>query len=187
MDEYPHIGQHNFKDCPEWWLKFRRFAKGLRHRSEVFVHGQAVDERVLADSIKDLYYDNLSHFLVSWPAALSATAKNIRPVAATNWPLRCKRHSSICAKPARRCTEPGSIANPMWICSANTDGWNMCLSLLDGTSYAKEAAKDRCYEAKICALIDTFEDLWGEDAAELEKELNALIGRDVWAFQKGAA
>jgi hypothetical protein len=33
------------------------------------------------------------------------------------------------------------------------------LSLLEGTSYAKEVVKDRYYEAKICALIDTFEDL----------------------------
>ncbi|ARV20627.1 hypothetical protein AEP_03709 [Curvibacter sp. AEP1-3] len=63
VDDYPHIGQHNFTDCPDWWAYFRRFAKGLRHRSRVFVRGESVEHYLLADSMKDLYYDELAELL----------------------------------------------------------------------------------------------------------------------------
>lgn len=116
VDEYPHIGQHNFIDCPEWWLKFRRFAKGLRHRSEVFVNGKAVDELLLADNIKDLYHDSLGNFLVHLASGIERDGEKDqargRHQLATNWPPRCKRRGSISDKPARRCTPHGSIATP---------------------------------------------------------------------------
>ena len=63
VDDYPHIGQHNFIDCPDWWAYFKRFAKGLRHRSRVFVRGEPVEHYLLADRMKDLYYDELADLL----------------------------------------------------------------------------------------------------------------------------
>lgn len=221
VDEHPHIGQHNFKDCPEWWAKFRRFAKGLRHRSEVFVNGKAVDELALAERTKDLYYDTLGNFLVhlasgierdgekdqarghhQLAAALQEAQQHLRQASQalyTAW-KHCEPHVDLQRKYGRlehvfdeedvKAARVGQFVRSYFLTlrmHGESDADTHNLSLLEGTSYAKEVAKDRYYEAKICALIDTFEDLWGEDAAELEKELNALIGRDVWVFQKGAA
>lgn len=221
VDEYPNIGQYNFKDCLEWWLKFRRFAKGLRHRSEVVVHGKAVDGHTLADRMKDLYYDDLANLLCNLAsgierdgekdqargrhqlaAALHEAQQHLRQASQalyTAW-QHCQPHVDMERKRGRlehvfdeedvKAARVGQFVHSYFLTMrmhGESDAGTHNLSLLEGTSYAKEVAKDRYYEAKICALIDTFEDFWGEDAAAFERELNALIGRDVWAFQHRAS
>ena len=61
------------------------------------------------------------------------------------------------------------------------------LSLLEGMDYHSELAKDPDFEAFIDALIGALE-IWSDQgAAEIERELNALIQRDVWSCDENMA
>lgn len=65
VDHYPDLCQHNFQEDPQWFRYFFGFAKGLRHRSQVYAHGKVVPQYQLVGKMKDLYYDSLAELLES--------------------------------------------------------------------------------------------------------------------------
>lgn len=57
--------------------------------------------------------------------------------------------------------------------------------LLEGMEYHHELAKDPDFEAMIVGLINGLE-LFGQDDPEIiEREINQVIGRDIWVFRAG--
>jgi hypothetical protein len=57
------------------------------------------------------------------------------------------------------------------------------LSLLEGFKYYDALAADPDFEAKIDALIEALEWVSSKELATIEREVNALIERDVWTRQ----
>lgn len=74
VDRYPDLGPHNFTNDTAWFAEFRRFAKGLRHRSEVYAHGKPIGHFTLADKMKDLYYDELALLIHRLSAGIAKDA-----------------------------------------------------------------------------------------------------------------
>ncbi|WP_114416229.1 hypothetical protein [Marinospirillum perlucidum] len=70
VDQCPDLLQHNFKEDPQWFRYFFGFAKGLRHRSQVYAHGKIIPQYQLVGKMQDLYYDSLAELLEALAAGL---------------------------------------------------------------------------------------------------------------------
>lgn len=75
VDDYPDLGPHNFTNDTAWFTGFRRFAKGLRHRSAVYAHGKPIGHFTLANKMKDLYYDELARLIDRLSAGIAEDAQ----------------------------------------------------------------------------------------------------------------
>ncbi len=74
-EQNPGLARHNFQDDPLWLKEFYSFAKGLRHRSQVYVLGKAIPHHQLTDKMKDLYYDELSALISALAGEIERNAK----------------------------------------------------------------------------------------------------------------
>jgi hypothetical protein len=217
VDSCPDLGKHNFRDDPEWYAYFRRFAKGLLHRSEVYFHGKPIDNFVLAGKLKDLYYDELARLLdrLAWGINADAASdgergrrmlsealheaadhlKNASESLNRAW-SHCRPYVDLERK---RCglehvfdaeevkaAQIGQFVRSYLLTMrmhGESDPDSHYLSLLEGYNYHEQLASDPNYEAKIDALIEGLELMTGEEVTVLEREINSLIGRDVWTRQ----
>lgn len=54
--------------------------------------------------------------------------------------------------------------------------------LLQGTDYRAKVAEDPDYEDMIVGLMEALEIWTGDDMGEIEREVNRVIGRDLWKY-----
>jgi len=214
VDHCPDLGRHNFKNDSGWYGSFVRFAKGLRHRSQVYAQGSPVPRCELVEKMKDLYYDALAELVddlaceisedaeadrgrgrVKLATALEESVGHLQNAAKSlqrAW-NHCRPHTDLTRKQyqAEHIFDPEVVKKlkvrqfvhsymlTLRMHGETADEEPHYLSLLKGMEYRKELAKDPDFEVMIDALIDALE-LWTDkEAAEIERELNAMIGREV--------
>lgn len=66
----------------------------------------------------------------------------------------------------------------------NETGETGTYELLEGIYYPAKAAEDPDYEEMIVGLIETLEMFGAGDISEIEREINRVIGRDIWKYQE---
>lgn len=216
VDHCPDLGRHNFQNDPRWYDSFVRFAKGLRHRSVVYVQGSPVYRYELVEKMKDLYYDALAELVedlaneisedaeadrgrgrVKLATALEESVDHLKNAAKSlqrAWD-HCRPHTDLTRKQyqVEHIFDPDVVRKwkirqfvhsymlTLRMHGETADEEPHYLSLLKGMEYHKKLAKDPDFEAMIDALIDALEIWTAKEAPEIERELNALIGRDVWS------
>ena len=222
VDECEGIAAQTYENDPDsaaWYENFIRFAKGLRHRSRITLHGEQVGGYILAERLKDLYYDKLAEFVGDLAYGIEEDAKKDRERGRTrladalessvhhlkkaqealedSW-RQCKPHTDLNKKrygtenifdpEITRRAKVGQFVHSYMLTLRmhNETGEAHYLSLLKGMDYKEECRKDPDFEAMIEGLLDGFELMFAgyeKEMAEVEAELNALIGRDVWCYR----
>ena len=66
----------------------------------------------------------------------------------------------------------------------NETGETGTYELLQGIDYRAKVAEDPDYEDMIVGLMEALEIWTGDDMGEIEREVNRVIGRDLWKYQK---
>ena len=216
VDHCPDLGSHNFQNDCWWYDSFVRFAKGLRHRSKVYVRGEPVPRYELVGKMKDLYYDVLAELVedlaceirkdaeadrgrgrIKLATALEESVGHLQNAAKSlhrAWD-HCRPHTDLTRKQyqvehifdsevVRKWKIRQFVHSSMLTLRMHgeyADEEPHYLSLLAGMEYRKKLAKDPDFEVMIDALIGALELLTDKGAAEIERDINALIGRDIWS------
>lgn len=217
VDTCPDLGSHNFKDDPDWFAYFRRFAKGLRHRSVLYAHGKPLDNYEVALQMKDLYYDELALLIHRLSRGIQEDARRDGERGRKKLFAALEEASAHLEKASEALGQAWShcrpyidmerkrgqlehIFDPEVVKAARigqfvrsylltlrmhgeSDPDTHYLSLLEGFKYYDALAADPDFEAKIDALIEGLEWVCSKELATIEREVNVLIGRDVWTRQ----